>query len=165
MATRTLKCRRCKGAVEARTENYKYDACGLPNVVLRGIEVRHCLECGEREAQIQALAALHKFLALQLANKHERLTPQEIRFLRKHLGLSGADFAAKLGVDRATVSRYESLESPQPMGKQTERFLRLMVMVEKPVTSYPLEETAIEEPNPAARITVEMHHSAWSPAA
>lgn len=164
MSGKTIKCRRCKSAVEVRTENYKYDASGLPNVILRGIEVRHCPECGEREAQIPSITALHKFLALSLANKPERLTPQEIRFLRKHIGLSGQDFAAKIGVDKATVSRYESLESPQKMGQQTERLLRLMVIVEKPVTSYPLEDTAVAEPNPSARITVALNHSAWAAA-
>lgn len=154
------RCRVCGTATEVRRENYKYDASGLDNITLQNIEVRHCPKCGERQALIPSLAELHKSIALALAEKRERLFPKEIRFLRKYLGLSSADFAAKIGVDPATVSRYESTTDPQPMGKQTERLLRLMVMVEKPVQSYPLEELATQEPK-SVRMTLAPRKGGW----
>jgi putative zinc finger/helix-turn-helix YgiT family protein len=156
-------CIRCKAsAVEVRVENYRYDASGLPNVTLQGIEVRHCAECGEREALIPAVSSLHRVLAMALATKQERLTPQEIKFLRKYLGFSSGDFASKLGVDKSTVSRYESVDEPQTMARPVERLLRLMVMVEKPVEKYPLEETATKDPAPTARMTVAVEAGNWS---
>jgi len=153
-------CRVCGTPTEVRRENYKYDASGLDNITLENIEVRHCPNCGERQALIPALGELHRSIALALAEKRERLLPKEIRFLRKHLGLSGADFAAKIGVDPATVSRYESAADPQPMGKQTERLLRLMVIWEKPVQSYPLEEFGTQEPK-SVRLTLAPRKGGW----
>src|SRR5712692_712043 len=154
------RCRVCGSPTEVRRENYKYDASGLDNITLESIEVRHCPNCGERQALIPALGELHKSIALALAEKRERLLPKEIRFLRKHLGLSGADFAAKIGVDPATVSRYESASDPQPMGKQTERLLRLMVILEKQVQSYPLQELATQEPR-SVRLTLALKKGGW----
>jgi len=40
--------------------------------------------------------------------------------------------ADELGVDPATISRWESVEDPQKMGKAAERLLRLMTKMEKP---------------------------------
>jgi putative zinc finger/helix-turn-helix YgiT family protein len=154
------RCRVCGSLTEVRRENYKYDASGLDNITLESIEVRHCPKCGERQALIPALGELHKSIAFALAEKRERLLPKEIRFLRKYLGLSGADLAAKIGVDRATVSRYESPSDPQPMGKQTERLLRLMVIWEKQVQSYPLEELATQEPR-SVHLTLVPKKGGW----
>lgn len=87
------QCRKCGGSVVSRRENYKYDASGLDNIILVGIEIRHCASCGERQALIPRLDDLHRSIAQELAGKKERLAPREIRFLRKYLGLSSADFA------------------------------------------------------------------------
>lgn len=154
------RCRVCGTPTEVRRENYKYDASGLDNITLENIEVRHCPKCGDRQALIPTLGELHKSIALALAEKRERLLPKEIRFLRKHLGLSSSDFAAKIGVDPATVSRYESPSDPQPMGKQTERLLRLMVIWERPVQSYALEEFGTEEPR-SVRMTLAPRKGGW----
>lgn len=154
------RCRVCGTRTEVRRENYKYDASGLDNITLEKIEVRHCPNCGERQALIPSLGELHRSIALSLAEKRERLLPKEIRFLRKHLGLSSTDFAAKIGVDPATVSRYESAADPQPMGKQTERLLRLMVMWEKPVQSYRLEDFGSQEPK-SVRLTLAPRKGGW----
>src|SRR5712691_6396650 len=61
------RCRVCGTPPEVRRENYKYDASGLDNITLENIEVRHCPNCGERQALIPALAELHKSIALALA--------------------------------------------------------------------------------------------------
>jgi len=156
----TKRCRVCGTPTEVRRENYKYDASGLDNITLENIEVRHCPKCGERQALIPTLGELHKSIALALAEKRQHLLPKEIRFLRKYLGLSGSDFAAKIGVDPATVSRYESTSDPQPMGKQTERLLRLMVIWERPIQSYPLEEFGTEEPK-SVRMTLAPRKGGW----
>lgn len=155
------RCRVCGTPTAVRRENYKYDASGLDNITLENIEVRHCPKCGERQALIPTLGELHKSIAMALAEKRERLLPKEIRFLRKYLGLSGTDFAAKMGVDPATASRYERTSDPQPMGKQTERLLRLMVIVERPVQSYPLEEFGTEEPR-SVRMTLAPRKGGWA---
>ena len=55
----------------------------------------------------------------------------EIRFLRKYLGWSTADFASRMGTARETVSRWES--GAVPMGSQADRLLRLLVATAAPV--------------------------------
>lgn len=70
--------------------------------------------------------------------------PQEIRFLRKSLGFSGKDFAAKINVDAGTVTRWE--RGAEPMGAANERLLRLMVLAGEVVGEYPLEQMATKEP-------------------
>lgn len=64
--------------------------------------------------------------------------------MRKSLGLSGKDFAAKINVDPGTVSRWE--RGTERMGPANERLLRLMVLAGDVVGEYPLEEMATLEP-------------------
>jgi len=159
-AEKRNRCGVCGEAMETRRENYKYDGSGLDNVTLAGIEVRHCPKCGNRVALIPEIDGLHKVIAMSLVEKPSRLLPKEIRFLRKWLGLSSQDMAQKIGVDRSTWSKYESVKDSQPMGRQTERLLRLMVRYEKPVESYPLEKWATEEPH-AERLTLVPRKDGW----
>jgi DNA-binding transcriptional regulator YiaG len=64
-------------------------------------------------------------IARAVISKNDRLTPAEIRFLRKHLGWTGAEFAAHFGAARETVSRWEN--GSTPMGPTAERLLRMIV--------------------------------------
>lgn len=159
-AEKASRCAVCGERMETRRENYKYDASGLDNVTLAGIEVRHCPQCGNRVALIPAIDRLHKAIANALIDKPGRLLPKEIRFLRKCLGLSSQDMAEKIGVDRSTWSKYESVGDPQPMGKQTERLLRLFVKYENPVQNYPVEKWATEEPK-SERLTLVSRKDGW----
>jgi putative zinc finger/helix-turn-helix YgiT family protein len=117
--------------------NYRYAESGLPNVVLVGIEVRRCPKCGEEAISIPRIEELHKTLAMALIHERARLASYEIRFLRKWLGLSGVDFARRMGVNQATVSRWESTEKPQPMGPIADRLLRMLVVHGQPIAEYP----------------------------
>ena len=118
-------------------ENFKYSAGGLAGVTLVNVEVSRCPGCGEFEVSIPRVEELHRTLARAVARKPGRLAPPEIRFLRKWLGWSGVDFAAHMGVDAATVSRWEN--GALKMGGVAERLLRLMVATRKPVTDYSLD--------------------------
>jgi putative zinc finger/helix-turn-helix YgiT family protein len=126
-------------------ENIKNDLIGLDGVTLKGVMVRQCPKCGEREVGIYKISELHRCLAMTVARRREKLGPKEIRFLRKYLGLSSKDFADKMGVDKTTVSKWERVDAPAPMGQPAERLLRFMVMVDKPIEEYPLEETGVVE--------------------
>jgi putative zinc finger/helix-turn-helix YgiT family protein len=118
-------------------ENFKYMASGLPGVTLVGVEITRCGQCGEFEVSIPHIEDLHRLLATTVAAKPARLAAEEIRFLRKWLGWSGVDFAAHMGVDPATVSRWEN--DSLPMGGQAERLLRLMVSTREPIQNYSLD--------------------------
>lgn len=132
-----------------RRENTRYDACGLPNVTLQDVEVRRCPACGETEIAIPSLESLHRSLALALIRKPSRLVAAEIRFLRKHLGWSGADFAARMGSAPETVSRWET--GATPMGPAADRLLRVMVATTSPRADYSLDALATIGRDPSPR--------------
>lgn len=157
-----MKCPECGGEMTVRKENYRYDACGLPYVTLRDVEVRRCGACGETEVAIHQIDDLHRALALALVQKPSRLAPAEIRFLRKYLGWSGADFAARMGTTAETVSRWET--GAAPIGPANDRLLRLMIVTTAPVEHYSLDALATidkEPPKHPMRLTLGRHARGW----
>jgi putative zinc finger/helix-turn-helix YgiT family protein len=127
-------CSQCGKPMKVGRENVKYDASGLPGITLENIEVRRCPGCGEYEVVIPRLEELHALIATAILQKSARLTGDEIRYLRKFLGWSGADFARMIGAKPETVSRWETGNAA--MGVQADRLLRLMVAHLKPVQDY-----------------------------
>ncbi len=102
-----MKCE-CGTEMKSRKENYRYTESGLDNVILLGVEVRRCRSCGRSEVVLPRLEELHRTIARTVATGSSPLRPQEIRFLRKYLGYSGADFARVIGVSPETLSRWEN---------------------------------------------------------
>jgi len=137
--TMSKKCRNCgKAEMTGRVETYLYNESGLPNVVLVGVEVRRCASCGHHEVVLPRVTELHRTLAFGLIHKHSRLSGLEVRYLRKYLGWSGADFAQHAGVDPSTVSNWEN--DKDPIGSASDRLLRLMVAHGAPVGDYSLND-------------------------
>lgn len=127
-------CMECGGPMRARRELIAFDKpIGLPGVRLH-TEVARCAKCGAFEVLIPNLEGLHRAIARVVIAKDARLSPPEIRFLRKVLGWSGADFAEHMGTSAETVSRWET--GATPIGPQADRLLRLMVMTRDPVENY-----------------------------
>jgi putative transcriptional regulator len=157
-----MKCLACGGLMKTRRENYRYTASGLPHVTLQGVEVSRCPRCGEVEVAIPRIETLHRTIAHALIRKRARLAPEEIRYLRKYLGWSGADFAAHMGATPETVSRWE--HGTAPMGAAADRLLRLMVVTKAPVTDYSLAlltEIPGEKKPRAARLGLRVDRKGW----
>lgn len=133
-----MKCHECGEELTVTKGSHRYTACGLPNLVLVGVELRTCPACGTSEVAIPRLARLHRSLALTVAKSRTRLTGAEVRFLRKHIGWSGVDFARHFGVTPETVSRWEN--DKEPMGAAADRLLRILAVRDQPVEAYPTEE-------------------------
>ena len=85
---------------------------------------------------LPAIDGLHRAIARAIIAKRQRLTPTEIRFLRKQLGLSGLDLAIHLGTTPESVSRWENGRTA--MGVTADRLLRLMVAVSQHGATYSL---------------------------
>jgi putative zinc finger/helix-turn-helix YgiT family protein len=100
------------------------------------MEVSRCAKCGKTEVAIPAIEDLHRVIGRSVILKLERLMPEEIRFLRKHLGLSQADLGAHLGVSLESVSRWENGAT---MGVPAKRLLRFIVARRDPVQKYEQE--------------------------
>lgn len=155
-----MNCLQCANELKTARENYKYDASGLPGITLVGVEVSRCPNCGEYEVSIPSIEGLHRAIAHAIAYKRSRLTSAEIRFLRKWLGWSGADFAAHMGVAPETVSRWETGAA---MGGTADRLLRLMVASREPVHEYSLDmlkDVAQDDPAPL-RLGMRAEGAGW----
>lgn len=123
--------------VESNTVR-RYVLGGLPHVELHGVEVTRCPQCGAEEIAIPRIGQLHEVLARAFVRQPRMIAPAEVRFLRKHLGLSTADFAQRMGVTRETVSRWET--GANPMGAVADRLLRLLVLSHTPSESYAVDD-------------------------
>ena len=124
-----MKCIQCGSNMkEDKSGLFSYVSCGLSNVYLKGIHFHKCLnkECGEEEVAIPNIEELHELLAQNIASQKNILRPEEIRYLRTHLGFSGADFAKVIGVTPETVSRWE--KGTVNMKEASDRLLRVLVL-------------------------------------
>jgi len=141
-----ITCTRCGTVMGPKQQkSHRYTASGLDNVVLVGVDVRTCPNCGNESVAIPRISELHKKLAQAVAEQAEKLVPGEVRFLRKYLGWSGVDFARYAGVTPETVSRWEN--GAHVMGPVSERLLRLCALKMDPVDDYSvLGKMATEEP-------------------
>lgn len=163
-----MKCEECGSAVTVEHDAVRrYDFGGLPHVELHGVEVTHCPACGMEEIAIPRIEQLHRVLATHFINQTRAVAPTEIRFLRKHIGLSTADFAKCIGVSRETVSRWET--GNKPMGSQADRLLRLLVATSMPITDYAAKDTLREidasrpAPKHPSRLGMRASPDGWRP--
>lgn len=102
-----LACPNCGKLQGTFRGDYRYLESGLDHVIICDVEIIRC-SCGEESALIRGILAVHKAIANCLLEKETQLTGKEIRFLRKEMDLKGRDFANLVGVDNATLSRWEN---------------------------------------------------------
>ena len=82
-----MRCVKCHTKMQARrAADHVYAESGLPNVVLKGVEIARCPACGEEAVGIPRIEQLHRLLAHLVIRQRARLAPGEVRFLRKDLG-------------------------------------------------------------------------------
>lgn len=130
-----MKCANCgsENLVTSLT-HHRYTECGLSSVTLI-VPVRRCGQCHEEEVIVPRIAQLHRMLAESLCKKPGPLSPEEFRFLRKHLGHSSKNTAIILGVTQETLSRWEN--GHHPIDSTADRFLRVLAMTCPQTSSYP----------------------------
>jgi putative zinc finger/helix-turn-helix YgiT family protein len=121
---KTHGCTNCKEPVTPDRRDYQYIESGLSNVILEGVEVAVCPKCGTSDVVIPRMAKVHRAIAQALANSPARLTGEQLRFLRKHLGLSGEQLGGYLHTDRTKISKWERGEDQ--IGPATDRLIRLL---------------------------------------
>jgi len=120
------KCRLCGGSTHIVKHDYRFTESGLGNVVLKDVEFAKCDNCGEEAVRIPRLNDLMRSLALGVIAKPYELTGEDVRFLRKYLEFTAAEFALLLSVDKSTLSRWEG--GSQAPGAQSDRLVRLVAL-------------------------------------
>lgn len=159
-----MKCVTCGAGYlvdpSLRTVPYR----SLPGTLLTGIEVRQCSCCGDEAISIPRMEELYGTLVRAVAHKPGRLDGHEVRFLRCHVGWSGADLARYFGTDPATVARWES--GAQRMDPHLEMLLRLVATRMEPISDYGELERMLALPNRDAPKTPErrlrLDGNAWT---
>lgn len=124
------ECEICGGAVFTRTATarkpYHYKLSGLHRVFLIDIEVESCRECGAETPSIPKLGELHRIIAHYLVNKKDRLSGEELRFLRKLPGLPAKKFAELLCITPEHLSGAEN--GRRPLSQSVDKLARAVVV-------------------------------------
>ena len=101
-------CPKCEIEMKKKEGNYHFTESGLDNVYLIDT-LFECLECGMELSLFpnpeEFTQAVVRFL---IHYQKERLNGDQILFLRKAMGLTGAALADFLGKPRGEVSRWEN---------------------------------------------------------
>jgi DNA-binding transcriptional regulator YiaG len=121
-------CSVCGASAPVSKGKFRFDQIGLP-VILNNIYLVRC-DCGNTDPIIGNVNDLMDVIARALVSKHLPLTGHEVRFLRKYLGKSAKEFAAGIGIDPSTLSRWEN--SQTNIGGSGERLVRLLTMALSP---------------------------------
>ncbi|QOY89500.1 type II TA system antitoxin MqsA family protein [Paludibaculum fermentans] len=118
-------CPNCGERITFQRRRYRYLESGMSNVYLTGAQVAECAACGHGEVRLSRLTELHRTVARALVTSPCRLTGEQVRFLRKYLGLNGEQLGRYLHTDKTKVSKWES--GQDPVGRASERLIRLLV--------------------------------------
>lgn len=132
-----MRCPDCGREMTRRLGEHLYIESGLDNVRLSDVELWSC-ECGATAVGIPAVPELHTMIGQHLLRKPALLSGAEIRFLRKNMGYSSKGFAELLGIDKATVSRWEN--DKQAPDRPTDRLIRLVYASNKGIALHHLLE-------------------------
>ena len=114
------------GPLRLVRREYQFTESGLDNVVLKNIEALVCDRCKTETPRLPRMNGLMRTIALALITKPYKLDGQDIRFLRKFLGLGSEAFAAILDVDRSHLSRVEN--GVTPVSATADRLVRLIAV-------------------------------------
>lgn len=126
-----MRCPVCGKGMKKTKGSYKYVESGLDNVILENIPIYRCA-CGESMPELKNIEELHTIISDNLVKKAVLLTGQEIRFIRKQMGLNAKELASVLSVSPVTVSRWETgTEKPGLISDKLIRMLYIQAMQEK----------------------------------
>jgi putative zinc finger/helix-turn-helix YgiT family protein len=118
------QCGNCGKDARVIVGNHRFEEIGLP-VLLKHVELVKCDECGTVEPVIPNLDGLMHAIAFAVISHPCSLEGDEIRFLRKYLGLNTEQFSQLLSINKDTLSRWEN---GQGVGEQSDRLIRLLVI-------------------------------------
>ncbi len=125
-----MKCFECNLELEALKERrYRYVESGLTNIYLTGVTVLRCAKCNTEIPELPNIKSLHLCIALAIIEGSPSLSGEEIRFLRKNLGMKSKDLAAKLGYEPEVFSKYEN--NRLTIGDHADRSIRMWYLIQK----------------------------------
>ena len=121
---RNETCTNCGRNARVIVGDYLFEEMGLP-VTLANVDLIQCGHCGNIDPIIPNMHDLMNLIAFAVIAHPCELTGDEVRFLRKYLGMRGKELSAQLGIDPTTLSKWEN---GGEIGPQSDRLLRLFVL-------------------------------------
>lgn len=123
-----MKCPTCEfGKIPLQRTTRAYDV-SLPDIMVDGLEHGSCPNCGEVILGIPRSQELDSLILQTLLDKPSSLAGNEVRFLRRSLGLKAIELGNALAVNEQQVSRWETGKRPMPAAP--DRLLRMLIAVE-----------------------------------
>jgi DNA-binding transcriptional regulator YiaG len=122
---KTELCGNCGNPVQVVCRDYEFKEMGMP-VILHQVKVIECVHCGNTDPIIPNLDGLMRVLALGVLRNPNKLCGSEVRFLRKYVNKSAAEFARFLHVSHTHLSKIEN--DRYEIGSQMDKLVRLMVV-------------------------------------
>jgi putative transcriptional regulator len=101
------RCPNCGTPMRRRRATLSLPVNGEP-VLVPGVPHLHCPSCGGNLLSYPEAGTLERGALARYRARHNLLTPDEIRSLRKHLGLTQAALAKLLRLGANTLSRWEA---------------------------------------------------------
>jgi putative zinc finger/helix-turn-helix YgiT family protein len=122
------KCWVCGKDLEViKDKPYQYKESGLDNVCLYGIIQYKCNSCGEDAPEIPNIEELHLLIGKSIICSNEYLSAQEIKYLRKEIGLKSKEMATLLSVTPQEYSKWEN--SKDIISAGCDKHLRLIFIM------------------------------------
>ena len=120
------RCDECGSVMKVERGTYHFRESGLDNVVLKGIEIVRCQNCGFGDPIIPNLDGLFRVLALAIVTSKLPLSGPQVRYLRKYLSMSGERFSRLLHTDKFTLSKWENQATK--IGEKSDLLIRAVVL-------------------------------------
>lgn len=105
--------------------HYPTKFAGYPFIVQEAI-IGKCELCGAKHFSASERKRWKKLFQESLVSQGELLTPQEIRILRKQLGLEMKDFALLIGCTLQSLSNWENPSRRKPQPRVADLMMRLL---------------------------------------
>lgn len=138
----------------------KFDESGLTNVTLKGVTEYKCPNCGEVYYGYAHLEKLHDLIAQHLIRKKKLFIPNEIKFLRKHMGYSSTMLAKLVGQKLEHISRIENGKTK--ITPLFDHFLRALVVEKFPDRNYDLHDHILNETGKEySRLEAQYKNAKW----
>ena len=104
------RCPDCGSDFVESVGKHEYVESGLNNVNLKEVIKYQCPteDCGRSYVQIKGLNSLHLVIGLTIILQPNELAANEVRFLRKHLGLTIDAFSKEIGLKASVIHDWET---------------------------------------------------------
>jgi putative zinc finger/helix-turn-helix YgiT family protein len=154
-----MKCPNCgTGDIELKRVMRPYDA-GLPDILVDGLEHGECPSCGEVVSGVPRSLELGNMVLTAIIGKRSSLAGNEIRYLRRSLGLKSSELGERLAVNEQQVSRWET--GKRPMAAAADRLLRMLVAMEYDIAAPDLASIDHTLPTAPLPLHVELGRRGW----